>query len=248
MTSDITIPIVVTHLAFLTLESLILILFYIFLKKQIVKSLFKENRSEFQEEFRNAAKLIAPKQILLGDITGVFQNREQANVREFLANSQFELDIFTPNLRYFTMENRGEIFEEAIKKGCRIRLLALHPKNAFTSERFSQIDLRDARAFASEMSASLEIFLNNYVRPGQVELRVFDEPPTTLILRSDDEVLVSFILRQARSREYLHLRMRCNKGRSGEPFMRHFDTAFDSARDVTPALLSQINAEIKSTY
>ena len=248
MISDITTTIVGTHLGLVAFEILALILLYPFIRKQIVKLSLDQYRPEFQQEFRKAASIIAPKEVLLGDITGAFKDREQANVREFLSKSQLELDIYTPNLRYFTMENRGEIFDDAIKRGCKIRLLALNPKNAFTSERFSQIELRDPRAFASEMLGSLDMFLRDYVRPGQVELRVFNEPPTTLILRSDDEVLVSFILRQARSREYLHLRMRCDKGRSGEPFVLHFNSAFDSAKEVTDSLLSHIRAEVESTY
>ncbi|WP_163665972.1 hypothetical protein [Adonisia turfae] len=214
----------------------------------MAKIFFDKNRDKIRDEFRSAARFLAPDQVLLGDITGVFQNREQAKIRDFLAKSQTELDIFTPNLRYFTMEKRGEIFDEAIKRGCRIRLLALHPMNAFTSERFSQIDLKNARQFASEMLASLEVFFDSYARPGQVELRIFNEPPTAVILRSDNAVIVSFILRQGRAREYVHLRMRCEKGRTGEPFLRHFDTAFDEAEDVTPELLKAISAEIRKKY
>ena len=238
----------VTYLAFTAFEVSLLILCFNLLKRRIMRSFFEENRNEIQEEFREAAKRLAPNQILLGDKTGVFENREQANVREFLAKSRTELDIFTPNLRYFMMDNRGEIFKEAISRGCKIRLLALHPKHVFISERFAQIDLRNPRQFVSEMSASLKVFLRDYVKPGQVELRVFDEPPTTLVLRSDNEVMVSFILRQGRARKFLHLRMECGKGRAGEPFVIHFDTAFDEAEDVTPELLEEINADIRNRY
>lgn len=248
MTNDITIATVSVHIALVTFEIIALVLLYPVIKKRIVKSFIDQYRYDFQQDFRNAAYIIAPQKVQLGDITGAFKNREEADVRKFLSRSQSELDIYTPNLKYFTMEGRGKIFEDAIKRECKIRVLALNPKNAFTSERFSQIELGEPRAFASEMLGSLEIFLRDYAAPGLIELRVFNEPPTTLILRSDNEVLVSFILRQARSREYLHLRMRCDQERLGKPFVTHFDTAFNSAKEVTTSLLSQIRAEVESTY
>ena len=136
--------------------------------------------------------------------------------------------------RYAFDDEVPVLLKEAAGSGCEIKVLLLDP--AFSG--IVDIDRDEGNpegALAIRITASLARFHTMRQDCGAaMQLRVYAAPPTTSIVRADDHLIVTPYVRYlaGRSSPTLELR-RASDGGMFDRYTRHFDSAWNRARDWT---------------
>lgn len=126
------------------------------------------------------------------------------------------------------------ILKEAANNGCKIKVLLLDPKYAG----IGGIDADEGNpegTLANRITASLQRFheMRQHCSTA-MEIRVYDSAPTTSIVRGDDQLIVTPYVRYlaGRSSPTFGLR-RASDGGMFDRYTKHFETAWNRARDWT---------------
>lgn len=174
------------------------------------------------------------------EITALYPGRYAVNFPEFFSSAQEHIDILVTNLQTVQMFS-GLLIEKA-KAGVSVRVLSLHPNHPFLANRFAEIGLRAGDHFRSEIVSSLRNFClaRETHLPLDVQekfiVKMYDNPPSMMIFRKDDRIILAFILRQGRSRDQLHIEFACShRGGDTRPancFVKHFDSIWQEAQAV----------------
>ncbi|MBS2548539.1 hypothetical protein KGQ19_16855 [Catenulispora sp. NL8] len=126
------------------------------------------------------------------------------------------------------------ILKEAAGSSCEIKVLLLDPTFSGTFD-IDRDEGNPEGALATRITASLARFHAMQQDCGAaMQLRVYAAPPTTSIVRADDHLIVTPYVRYlaGRSSPTLELR-RASDGGMFDRYTRHFDSAWNRARDWT---------------
>jgi hypothetical protein len=174
------------------------------------------------------------------EITALYPGRYSVDFPAFFSSAKENIDILVTNLQ--TVQMFLGILADRAKAGVSVRVLALNPNHSFLANRFSEIGLRAGDQFRLEIISSLRNFcLTRETRlttdlQDNFVIKIFNNPPTVMIFRRDDRVILAFILRQGRSRDQLHIEFVCSsKDRDERPadcFVKHFNVMWQEAQEV----------------
>ncbi len=179
------------------------------------------------------------------EVVTIYPTRQAINFNDFFTSAKENIDILVTNLQSM-QEYIGLLLEKA-KAGIDVRILALNPLHPFVQNRFAELRLKNEEFFQEEMVSSLGKFcskrksvLNTEQQKTEqqktFQIKIYNNPPTLMIFRSDNRVIIGFILRQGRSREYMHIEFNI-ESTSKEPrkslcFIKHFQKIWEQLKEI----------------
>jgi hypothetical protein len=180
-------------------------------------------------------------------IKAVYSARHEIDFSNFFGQSTEVIEILVTNLQSMEIYI-GHLFDMA-QKGIKVRILAIDPHNEFLRRRFIHLGFKQFNTFADEMIISLKHFcMERDIRltPDRQEnfqIRVYSSPPTLMIFKSDNRIIISYILQQGRARHLPHMEFDCtllpDKKNPSYAFVEHFNVVWSQAE---PVDLSRIGA------
>lgn len=179
------------------------------------------------------------------EIVALHKGRYAIDFNQYFESATDNIDILVTNLQ--TVQMYAGVLLAKAESGVNVRILALNPTHSFLSNRFPEIGLRAGEQFREEIISSLRSFClarDTRLAPDQqlyFSLRLYNNPPTIMIFRRDDRLILAFILRQGRSRDQLHIEFLCTKGsgysslpaKHADAFVKHFETIWTESKNVT---------------
>lgn len=180
------------------------------------------------------------------------------NLKEFFSDQSIkEVDILHTNFNHLC--EHMDAFQTAKTPAVKIRILALDPRSPFVDSRHSELR-RTKSEFEQEIltglaSAVRQIDTMKAKNPlVQVELRLLKGIPSISLFRADDKLLVGHLLRQASSRETIHMKysLGYSAATPARDFVKHFEvcwtegTPLSKIDDLTPIRNSLSHPSISS--
>jgi len=166
-----------------------------------------------------------------------YSNRAEINFHSFFSSAENCIDILVTNLQ--SLQMHLDLFAEMSQNGVKVRILAINPTHEFLKKRFNELSFKKIRHFREEMVTALRnvwSHIEKISNPASFEIRVYENTPTIMIFRCDNDLIISFILRQGRAREYLHIRFNSLGSQSLDEtarcFVDHFEVLFSESQKI----------------
>ena len=194
------------------------------------------------------------------EIVCIYPSRTAIDFKRFFEVAQERIDILTTNLR--SMVLYVDTLCKKARHGVSVRVLTLNPVDPFSGSghhpflktRYKDLDYNRVEQFSAQMVASLTNFCSTKEREFSAfescsfKIRLYDNSPSIMMFRSDDELILGFILRQGRSSEFIHIQ--CDLRQVDEvpksccDFARHFDCVWNEAEDASTQLIEEIEEKV----
>lgn len=189
------------------------------------------------------------------EVLAIYRRRSAIDFDRFWRSAKQRIQILATNLRSLQMYT-GLLVDKA-KQGVRVRILALNPTHEFLQRRFKELNLKNPKDFHDEMITSLRHFCNakeNQLGSNEQEnfvVKIHDSPPSLMLFRSDDRVILGFILQQGRSSDYMHVEFDCSvqsdRSKYCQDFVDHFEVLWERAAEISSHDLDEIRWSEEAT-
>lgn len=215
-------------------------LFQVFAEKDYLERILDELRSAMEPNQKRS--------FCIHDwsITDFFQNRAEADLSSFFGDSAENIDILTSNL--ISLTDHLPILRNRAENGVSIRILALNPDSAFVEGRYRDLGLGQSDDFKREILTGIRGFQmdfdafkkNHPDLAGNIALKVFDNLPTLVLFRSDNRLIIQFILSIGRGRENpqieFDISFRKGKISGSSKFQNHFEAIWEKSKDISVSI------------
>lgn len=168
-------------------------------------------------------------------INCVSKNRDEAKLNDFFNNANTSIDILVTNLSYFTGNILNKL-EEKANNHVKIRILTLYEKSQFVQQRQKYIK---NWTFENDMFNAISLFMERQEKLQQnnidnFEIKIYDECPSIIMMRVDNQLFLSFILSLGQARDQPHIKLDLTKDRGEKSdayrFAQHFDILWENAK------------------
>ena len=160
-----------------------------------------------------------------------FKDRGVAQLADVFSRARRRIDVLTTNLSWLFLTENGsdssywEAIEMALKRNelLQLRILTLDPESEIAATRGRQLGFEPGN-FRDQLRRAYEetrTFANTYPT-SRVEIRLYDELPTQITYRIDDEVYTCIVGQPMQSRNYPVLRFHVSNLGVQEAFLSHF--------------------------
>lgn len=179
-------------------------------------------------------------------IVDIFEERPREIFDRLFKNAEKNIDILTTNLDTLSQYDVDIERKMAQNSNLKIRLLALHPQHTFLRNRIESDRIYDdLNFFFTKIISSIRKFtqLKDKIKKNKdnLTIKIYDSPPSIMLYRFDDDLMLGFILKQASSRYYTHLVFRVSNEMAG-CFLEHFEKVFETAKDITTGELDSMKS------
>lgn len=170
-----------------------------------------------------------------------FKDRGLAQLHKVFHRARRRIDILTTNLGWLFKEVLDtdrcswDYIAEAVESRVRLqlRVLTLNPESEIAAARGKQLGFSPGN-FRAQLRNALDRAkaLETKITGNRVEIRSYDQLPTQITFRSDDEVYTCIVGQPMQSRNYPVLRFHIANQGVKEAFLSHFLSVW---KDATPA-------------
>lgn len=210
--------------------ALLSLLFQYFGEEEYIKKIISEVKIQMSPEMK--------RHFCIHDswINSVSKNRNEAELNVFFCKANHSIDILVTNLSYFT----GDILDTLEKKAnnnVKIRILTLYEKSQFVPQRQKYIK---NWTFEHDMFNALSLFMEKKEKLQEnnssknFEIRIYDECPSIIMMKVDNQLILSFILSLGKARDQPHIKLDLTKDRGEKSdayrFAQHFDKLWEGAK------------------
>ncbi|HJZ24600.1 MAG TPA: hypothetical protein VJ201_09200 [Candidatus Babeliales bacterium] len=176
----------------------------------------------------------------------IYPNRLKTHLSEFFNSANQRIDILTTNLK--SLDLCKTTLVQKASNGIKVRVLTLNPTHGFLRSRYKELGFTEPKLFYNEMITALRHFVkeennissykNNY------KVKIHQSSPTLMLFRSDDKLILGFILRQGRASDFMHIEFNCSekydRPNYSQCFIEHFDTLWKEAEEVDSHNINKI--------
>lgn len=182
------------------------------------------------------------------EVLAIYPDRSAINFHEYFNSAKQQIDILTTNLTSLVMYT--QLLIDKAKDGIPIRILTLIPNHEFLRRRFRELNFEKPVFLYNEMITSLREFCSNREnklspdKQKNLTIKIYNNLPSMTLFRSDDRMILGVILRQGRSREYMHIEFDCfiqpNNPKYCQCLIDHFNNLWKEASEITLNKLDEI--------
>jgi hypothetical protein len=170
-------------------------------------------------------------------VNRVHMSREPISFSQVLERAEPNTEIRILGICLLSLARTQHLLEKKLEAGCSIKILLLDPECKAVEERAAD----EGRPYAEvreeiEASERIHRLFVDRMRPkklrGNIELRYYDRYPSFFLLATQSLVVVGFYLRKSRGLECPHIELEVKGGGLYEPFLHHFDAAWEESKAV----------------
>jgi len=211
----------------------------------------KEKEDEINEAVGDLRDLKGKLESIAYGTKGVtlHKDRNSLNLTKKIKESRQKICIYVTNLDFLT--NNFFDLIEAAQKGVSIKILGMKPTNLFIATRYHELGKKNAQSFFDEIRIHLTA-LRERLAPSttdplliadRFQVKLYVNQPTHMIFWFDDSLVISFILRQGRAREQIHVEFDLNDlniSKMAGDFIKDFKLVWEEANMLTPEVMDQL--------
>ena len=169
---------------------------------------------------------------------------------KLIQDSHSEICIYNTNLNF--MYNYATVLNQAAQRNVTVKVLGLNPCNLFIATRFHELGIKSPDDFFAEIRTSiLNIYkklneIENVAIRNQYQVKLYISQPTHMIFKFDKCLIVSFILRQGRARDQVHIEFDLNNPeieRIASDFVQDFNLIWTEADPLDDAMIQRIESK-----
>ena len=197
---------------------------------------FQYDLLKFLDVTRNIVRGIEPEY-------RVFSHRVGARLLEAVSKAERYVDLITTNLSFFadmkqfSLEYDGERrngFDSPVKRGVKVRILALNPDSVIAEYRAKQLGLdHDVAGYREQLRNAATFFYRRYMANNNVDIRIYDDLPLQITALIDDRVITSIVSRGQLARENIHIDFDLEYSGARATFTKHFAEVLASQAQTT---------------
>ncbi len=175
-------------------------------------------------------------------------NRNDLMLVNKIQEAQDKICIYVTNLDF--LSNHFSDLINAARRGVLIKILGLKPTNLFIATRFHELSKANAQSFFDEIKVhlvqlreQLQQVVNDQTISDRFKVKLYISQPTHMIFWFDNSLIVSFILRQGRAREQIHIEfdlLDSTISDMADDFVKDFNLIWNEATDLTSEFMQQL--------
>ncbi len=158
----------------------------------------------------------------------IFTERDDAHLPDAVYGAQRTIDLITSNLYFFTDEehfvSHGQYaFDDPVQRGVKVRILALNPDSVIAEYRARELGREhDVSGYREDLRNAARFIYHRYRDAKHVDIRIYDDLPLQITLRTDWDVFTAIVSRGQQARFNLHLKAHVDYPGVRPTFESHF--------------------------